>query len=101
MAENEFTLSPIQEPETAAHLCQQFSYTKEVWTLVPNDDGEVERWWTRSLEPLNRRQGRSMAAYKILTAWNIWKERNRRVFEGKSQRPIQVFDMIQHEVKMR
>uniref|UniRef100_K4AI54 Reverse transcriptase zinc-binding domain-containing protein n=1 Tax=Setaria italica TaxID=4555 RepID=K4AI54_SETIT len=32
---------------------------------------------------------------------NIWKERNRRIFEGKSLRPVQVFDMIQDDVKLR
>ncbi|OEL22085.1 hypothetical protein BAE44_0016896 [Dichanthelium oligosanthes] len=35
------------------------------------------------------------------TARNTWKERNRRTFEGNSQRPDQVFILIQEEVNLR
>jgi hypothetical protein len=33
---------------------------------------------------LNQAQKRSVAAILSYTAWNIWKERNRRVFQQKS-----------------
>nr|TKV97177.1 hypothetical protein SEVIR_9G477000v2 [Setaria viridis] len=61
------------------------------------DEDETETWWTRSLEPFSKKQRRSVTAYLIMTTWNIWKERNRRVFEGTSLRLTQVFDLIQEE----
>jgi hypothetical protein len=37
----------------------------------------------------------------ICTAWNLWKERNHRVFEGASSTPIRILALINEEIKIR
>lgn len=69
--------------------------------MPASDEEMMETWWSQSLQPFSKKQRRLVAAYLILTAWNLCKERNRRVFEGRSLRPIQVFDLFQEEVMMR
>ncbi|KAG2614275.1 hypothetical protein PVAP13_4KG379203 [Panicum virgatum] len=78
-----------QEPETGAHL------------LPADQDEGLEDWWTRSLEMLPLVQKRSVAAIQLYTTWNIWKERNRRIFDQKSLQPPQVFQLIREEVNLR
>jgi hypothetical protein len=34
-------------------------------------------------------------------AWNIWKERNRRIFDAKSTTSRRVLQLIQNEIVMR
>jgi hypothetical protein len=101
-----------QEPETGAHLCLHCSFAKQVWLLVSNwtsntiqvpadlEEG-IENWWKTSLEILPQVQRRSVAAIQMHTAWNLWKERNRRIFEQKLLQPLQVFQLIKEEVNLR
>ena len=51
---------------------------------------DVETWWVSSLRPLPRDQRRHVAALLMYTAWNIWKETNRRVFEGQTMTTLLV-----------
>ena len=101
-----------QVTETAAHLCLQCPFAKQVWLLVnswtngviplPIDlDVHVDDWWRRSLSPLNAAQKRYVAAILMYTCWNLWKERNRRIFEQKSMNPHQVVQLIKEEVNLR
>ena len=101
-----------QVTEIAAHLCLQCPFAKQVWLLVnswtngviplPIDlDVHVDAWWRRSLSPLNAAQKRYVAAILMYTCWNLWKERNRRIFEQKSMNPHQVVQLIKEEVNLR
>lgn len=101
-----------QVPETASHICLQCCYAKEIWLLVSNwvgsganlltgVDGDIHEWWNRLLAPLNANQRRLVAAILMDTTWNIWKERNRRIFDNTTLRPDQVFELIQNDVLTR
>ncbi|KAG2622246.1 hypothetical protein PVAP13_3NG327951 [Panicum virgatum] len=76
------------------------------WTAgviqVPQEQDEgIEEWWKSSLAHLSQAQKRSVAAILTYIAWNIWKERNRRVFEQKCLQPHQVVLLIKEEINLR
>lgn len=100
-----------QESESAAHLCLHCPFAREVWALVaiwtdnlitmPEQDVGVEDWWYSQLRGLPKEVRRLKAALLMYTAWNIWKERNRRTFEGRSVLPPQVLRFIKDEMALR
>ena len=100
-----------QEPETAAHLCLHCVFAQEVWFLIqgwsngvvktPERGVDIEAWWMSSLQLIPQEQRRHVAALLMYTAWNIWKEWNRRVFEGRSMTAPLVFGCILEELGLR
>jgi len=98
-------------PESALHLCLHCPFAQRVWELVqawthdlvskPATDISLEVWWLRSLQNLPRAQKRTKAAVLMYTTWNLWKERNRRVFEGKEAEPSTVLHFVKEEVNLR
>ena len=50
---------------------------------------------------LSRKARRTKAAVMIYTAWNIWKERNRRVFDQRFTSPSEVLQVIKNEIMER
>ncbi|KAG2593689.1 hypothetical protein PVAP13_5NG012572 [Panicum virgatum] len=89
------------------------NYAKEVWHLVFNwahldpssllpDCDDIQTWWASVIQQHNsKKQRRSVAVILMVSAWNIWNERNRRVFNNKFQQPVQVFGMIKAELLLR
>ena len=100
-----------QEPETPAHLCLHCCFAQEVWFLVgqwtegliqvPQSGCLLQDWWNSMMQgrsTLNRRQAATISIY---TAWNIWNERNRRIFQGSSLLPVGVLNLIKLEMEVR
>lgn len=100
-----------QHQESALHLCLNCVYSREVWFLVqnwteglvsvPNSETSVEEWWNRALAGQAKEQRRRKASIMIYTTWNIWKERNRRVFQQTTAMPTRILSLIKEEIKLR
>ncbi|WVZ86922.1 hypothetical protein U9M48_033633 [Paspalum notatum var. saurae] len=85
------------------HLCLSCPFAQEVWSRVLtwenfslpqqadlNSISSIREWWekTETLLPKDRR--RAFNGVVIYTTWNLWKERNRRIFEHCSLSPLQI-----------
>jgi len=62
---------------------------------------QVEEWWNSSLQASSIENRSKVAAILLYTVWNVWNERNRRIFQGISQPPIRVLSLIKEEMKIR
>jgi ABC-type histidine transport system ATPase subunit len=86
-------------------------YAQEVWDLVscwtnglvevPSRTIRLEGWWNAVVSNKSKDEAMLTAAMVIYTAWNLWKERNRRVFEGVTESPTRLLAMIKEEVQVR
>lgn len=99
-------------PESALHICLQCPFTQQVWALVEQwtshfvlkpdaASSELEAWWLMSLQHVDAKQRRSKVALMLYTLWNLWKERNRRIFEGSQAQPATMLQLIKDEVLLR
>jgi hypothetical protein len=100
-----------QEFETADHTCLNCVFAQEVWVQVsawtdgtvsvPQRSLNLETWWENEMRDLSSKQKKDRAAILIYTTWNIWKERNRRIFERKTATPTRVMQLIKEEMALR
>jgi len=100
-----------QDAETAVHLCIHFPFAKRsvdacqklgwrphYWHWQGRAVQTMKIWWEKSLQGRSITQQRTTAAILMYSAWNIWKERNQRTFEGTTQTPAQVLRLIKEEL---
>jgi mannosylglycoprotein endo-beta-mannosidase len=81
-----------QNWETTVHLCLHCVYAREVWFMVSNwaevtiqvpaQDVSTKVWWNGAMQERSKSLARRAAAILMCTGWNLWKERNRRIFSG-------------------
>jgi hypothetical protein len=100
-----------QEPETGDHVLLHCGFAQEVWVLaahwtegfirVPNQNLSLAIWWNGELARLSSEDRLRCAAYLIYAAWNLWKERNRRIFDGVLSTPSRVLQLIKDEMAQR
>jgi len=100
-----------QEQETAAHLILHCSFALSVWqkmqiwtqqlVQMPIGYSEIIDWWQKELAQLPKKTRRTKAAFMMYGAWNIWKERNRCIFEQKEGSPADVMHEIKTEAQAR
>ena len=67
----------------------------------PQNGIQILDWWEKELAHLPKKIRKIKAATMMYCAWNLWKERNRRVFEQKIKSPAEVIQEIKHEVHTR
>jgi RNA recognition motif-containing protein len=99
--------------ETVSHLFQECCFSRELWEKVAtwitttqlrpaswNQMLDIQMWFidlSGSAVGDRQKGTRSMV---MLTVWEIWKERNNRVFNRSDRSTGQVFNAIQEEAKI-
>ena len=68
---------------------------------TPQPGLQILDWWERELAKLPKKIRKLKAAMMIYTSWNIWKERNRRVFNQQIGSPVMVLQEIKREINDR
>ncbi|KAJ1276026.1 hypothetical protein BS78_05G182400, partial [Paspalum vaginatum] len=93
-------------------LCIKCPFALEVWEKVKSwtnnlivppslDTQSIELWWASALQIKSKEDHLTIAGMIMYFTCNIWKERNRRIFEGKSASALSVFQLTQDEMALR
>ena len=80
--------------------CITTSFSKRFFFLLENYNAYAD-WYIIQVCRLPKKTRKTKAALMIYTTWNIWKERNRRVFEHKAGSPTDVLHDIKAEINER
>jgi len=98
------------DQETPFHLCKDCPFTKEVWgilkqrfnlsvlDLLVSTAGSIYNYWCRCKWKFDKTQRRDVDEILIYFRWNIWKERNRRIFQQKYLNLRQVAFICKDEI---
>ncbi len=96
--------------ETAQHLFKDCPFTREIWDKimarmnhnqpfpVHNPDESLVDWWESRTKQQSKCQSKGMQSLHMLLSWEIWCERNRRVFKDKALQIPQLTARIMDEI---
>lgn len=104
----------LNEAETTSHLLTQCLYSKNVLEKVcgwfsfagtgsygpssdPNEP-KTTRWLEEICRDMPKEDRRFLTGVILYSWWNIWKERNRRIFQGKEEEWEQVTFRAKEEI---
>jgi len=89
--------------ERGLHLCLNCPFAQEVWSTVAawENFGNLQQvlqtqadtlieWWELTLTSVQKERRREFNGMAIHIMWNLWKERNRRIFNNNSSTALQV-----------
>jgi hypothetical protein len=104
----------LRAPETACHLCKDCPFTAAVWNLVhawsldtcpqaltPGLHATLNDWWEAMLVGVDKRVKRSRSGRLLYVIWNVWKERNRRIFQGVRLTYLEVAHITHEDIRQR
>jgi hypothetical protein len=90
-----------QESKSITHLLIACPYTREVWFTTLSRWGWGGRsphgaencladWWEAARRRLHKQERRALDSLVILVCWNIWLERNARIFSRRQASPSEL-----------
>ncbi|XP_071679762.1 uncharacterized protein [Lolium perenne] len=95
----------LQDEDNLDHVLMRCPYARQVWfgcitaaglnIVEPNRDSSLESWWSSARDLVRRRDRNSFDTLVILIAWQIWKQRNARVF-GNTNLQFSTAQMLIH-----
>ena len=100
-----------QTTETGIHLFINCRVTKRIWACVKDWAGipamdmsqweglSIKQWWIVMTEG-NIPNRKAMASLTLLVCWEVWNERNARVFNNKQSPSFVVLDRIKREARL-
>ncbi|CAM0949891.1 unnamed protein product [Alopecurus aequalis] len=93
--------------ETMNHITMQCAFAGAVWSGIiqrlgvslplPNVLSILTDWWPAAVRTLARKDQKTANSLIMLTIWELWLERNARVFENKAATAQRVIDVIVDE----
>jgi hypothetical protein len=99
-----------ETPETADHLLLHCRFTTRIWSLLKDWLGvqlDQSRWptlsfkaWWEQMSGFGVPNRKAMASLVLLTSWEIWNERNARVFRNKHTSSQAILAKIKNEAKI-
>jgi hypothetical protein len=100
--------------ETCIHLALLCPFAKSAWRLtlvwghfdenlvIPSEEPtKLTRWWEVSQAKIPIGERRRFNGVVIYTIWNIWKERNRRIFTGAFEMAVQVASRAKQDIEQQ
>lgn len=99
-----------QVSEIIDHLLLGCTFSREIWLklmrpsmnqhLTPGRDDCLSVWWTSSRKRLPKPLRKGFDGLVVLVCWELWKERNRCIFDKESRQPTQLLLHIRNEANM-
>jgi len=98
-----------QTGKTHLHMMATCSYAKTIWRQVElshNEQGlsvtrrNIKEWWRQITKTQGQVDHEQRARLITYTAWNLWKERCRRVFDNKACTTQEIIQQIANDVNM-
>jgi hypothetical protein len=98
--------------ETAQHLFKDCPFTREVWDRVAarldcsqlfpahNSEEKLIEWWEKRTLQQDKRQTKGLRSLHMLLCWEVWYERNRRVFKDTELSMLQLVAKVLDEVQL-
>jgi hypothetical protein len=97
--------------ETGHHLCLGCTFAQATWSIVTSWEGinlqpalqtpsnSLVDWWESASLSIPKEKRRDFNGMAIYTMWNLWKERNRRIFDNKYSAATQVAERTKEDIE--
>ncbi|XP_027118516.1 uncharacterized protein [Coffea arabica] len=94
-----------EHQETVEHLLLSCPSTLDIWKVAPiqwdgvrDQQEDFKRWWCKISKAKARLEGTQHIGLTANILWQVWKERNKQLFEGQSRsHPVRTVSKAQKE----